>query len=95
MEYDHPLTIQVVEHVELPIGKTNTPVRKEFLLAPIKKIATLYTLQLVVDMLWLHAYLQIQKHYAYPNYDVILERAYDEIKGETDAAVLQSLEFIA
>ena len=40
MEYGHPLTIWVVEHVELPIGKTNTPLRKEFPLAPIKKIVT-------------------------------------------------------
>ena len=34
-------TTWVVEHVELPIGKTNTPPRKEFPLSPIKKIATL------------------------------------------------------
>ena len=39
MEYGHPLTTRVVEHVEVPIGKTNTPLRKEFPLAPIKKIA--------------------------------------------------------
>ena len=31
----------VVEHVELPIGKTNTPLSKEFPLTPIKKSATL------------------------------------------------------
>ena len=30
-----------MERVEFPIGKTNTPPRKEFPLAPIKKIATL------------------------------------------------------
>ena len=40
-EYDHPLTTRVVEHIELPTGKTNTPPRKEFSLALIKKIATL------------------------------------------------------
>ena len=34
-------TTWVVEHVELPIGKTNTPPRKEFPLALIKKIVTL------------------------------------------------------
>ena len=34
-------TTWVMERVELPIGKTNTPPRKEFPLAPIKKIATL------------------------------------------------------
>ena len=44
MEYGHPLTTQVVEHVELPIGKTNTPLRKELKLAPIKKIATVVSL---------------------------------------------------
>ena len=30
-----------MEHVELLVGKTNTPLRKEFPLTPIKKIATL------------------------------------------------------
>ena len=35
IEYGHQLTTWVVEHVELPIGKTNTPLRKEFPLAPI------------------------------------------------------------
>ena len=30
MEYGHPLTTWVVEHVELPIGKMNTQLRKEF-----------------------------------------------------------------
>ena len=30
MECGHPLTTRVVEHVELPIGKTNTPPKKEF-----------------------------------------------------------------
>ena len=34
-------TTWVVEHVESPIGKTNTPLRKEFPLAPIKEIVTL------------------------------------------------------
>ena len=49
MEYGHPLTTWVVEHIELPIGKTNTPSRKDFPLTPIKKFATLilYTLQLL------------------------------------------------
>ena len=28
MEYDHTLTTGVMEHVKLPIGKTNTPPRK-------------------------------------------------------------------
>ena len=44
-------TTQVVEHVELPIGKTNTPPRKEFPLVPIKKIATLVLPSTFVDML--------------------------------------------
>ena len=39
-------TTWVAEHFELLIGKTNTPLRKEFPLAPIKKIATLVLLQL-------------------------------------------------
>ena len=34
-------TTWVVEHVEFPIDKMNTPRRKEFSFAPIKKIATL------------------------------------------------------
>ena len=34
-------TTWVVEIVELPIGKMNTPLRNEFPLAPIKKIVTL------------------------------------------------------
>ena len=70
MEYDHPLT-WVVEHVELPIGKTNTTLRKEFPRAPIKKFATLVLPSTFVDMLSLHAYRQIQKHCTYPNYDTI------------------------
>ena len=41
IEYSHPLSTWVLEHVELPIGKTNTPIRKEFPFAPVKKIATL------------------------------------------------------
>ena len=49
-------TTWVVEHVELPIGKTNTPLRKEFPLAPIKKIATLVLPSTFVDMLSLHVY---------------------------------------
>ena len=44
----------VVEHVELPIDKTNTPPRKEFSLAPIKKIVTL-VLPSTADMLSLHS----------------------------------------
>ena len=54
-------TTWVVERVKLPIGKTNTPPRKEFLLAPIKKIATLV----------LHVCHRIQKRCAYSNYDAI------------------------
>ena len=50
MEYGHPLT-WVVEHVELPIGKTNTPLRKEFPLAPIKRIVTLVVPSTFIDML--------------------------------------------
>ena len=41
IEYGHPLTRWIVEHVEMPIDKTNTPLRNEFHLAPIKKIVTL------------------------------------------------------
>ena len=43
MEYGHTLnyTTWVMEHVELPIAKTNTPLRKEFPLAPIKIFASL------------------------------------------------------
>ena len=44
-------TTWVVEHVELPIGKTNIPPRKGFPLAPIKKIATLVLPSTFVDML--------------------------------------------
>ena len=44
-EYGYPLSTWVVEHVELPIGKMNTPMKKEFPLTPIKKFAIL------VDML--------------------------------------------
>ena len=40
-EYGHPRTTWVVQHVELPIGKTNTPLRKIIPLAPIKEIGTL------------------------------------------------------
>ena len=64
-------TTWVVEHVELPIGKMNTPLRKEFTLAPIKKIDTLVHPSTFADVLLLHAYHQIQKHCAYPNYDTI------------------------
>ena len=60
-----------MERVELPIGKMNTPPRKEFPLAPIKKIATLVLPSTFVGMLSLHAYRQIQKHCAYSNYDAI------------------------
>ena len=41
IEYGHPLTTWVMEHVELLIGKTNTPLRKELPIAQIKKIVTL------------------------------------------------------
>mgnify|MGYP006948246581 FL=1 len=64
-------TTWVVEHVELPIGKTNTPLRKEFPLAPIKKIVTLVLPSTFVDMLSLHVYHRIQKRCAYSNYDAI------------------------
>ena len=64
-------TTWVVEHVELPICKTNTPLRKEFPLAPIKKFATLVLPSTFTDVLLLHTYYQIQKHCAYPNYDAI------------------------
>ena len=69
IEYRHPLTTWVMEHLELPIGKTNIPKRKEFPLAPIKKIVTLVLPSIFVGMISLHAYHQIQKHCAYPNYD--------------------------
>ena len=59
-----------MERVELPIGKTNTPSRKEFPLAPIKKIVTLVP-STFVDMLSLHVYHRIQKRCAYSNYDAI------------------------
>ena len=61
-------TTLVVEHVELPIGKTNTPLREEFSLAPTKKIATLALPSTFADMLSLHAYHKIQKHCTYPNH---------------------------
>ena len=64
-------TTWVVERVELPIGKTNTPLRKEFPLGPIKKIATLVLPSTFIDMLALHVYHRIQKRYAYSNYDAI------------------------
>ena len=61
----------LVEHVELPIGKTNTPPRKELPLAPIKKITTLVLPSTFVDMLSLHVYHRIQKCCTYSNYDAI------------------------
>ena len=64
-------TTWVVEHVELPIGKTNTPLRKEFPLAPIKKIVTLVLPSTLGDMLSLHVYHRIQKRCACCNYDAI------------------------
>ena len=45
MECGHPPTTWVMEHVELPIGKTNTPPRKEIIIALINKIATSVHLQ--------------------------------------------------
>ena len=51
MEYSHPLTPQVLEHVEFPIGKTNTLRREEFPLVPIRNIATLVLLSTFVDMI--------------------------------------------
>ena len=71
IEYGHPLTTWVVEYVALSIGKTNTPLRKEFPVAPLKKIATLVLCSTFGHMLSLHVYHQIQKHCTYPNYDVI------------------------
>ena len=41
----------VGERVELPIGKTNTPPRKGFPLAPIKKIVILILPSTLLDML--------------------------------------------
>ena len=41
----------VVEHVELPIGNTNTPSKKESPLAPIKKIVILVLPSTFIDML--------------------------------------------
>ena len=64
-------TTWVVEHVELLIGKMNTPLRKEYPLAPIKKIVTLVLPSTFANMLSLYAYHQIQKYCAYPNYDAI------------------------
>ena len=49
MKYGHPLNMWVVEHVELLICKT-TP-RKEFPLAPIKKIVTLVLPSTFLDMI--------------------------------------------
>ena len=46
--------------VEFPMGKMNTPPRK---------IVILLLSSTFVDMFWLHAYHQIQRHCAYPNYD--------------------------
>ena len=60
--YGHSLTTWVVEHVDLPIGKTNIPLRKEFPLAPIKRIVTLVLRSTFVDMPSLHTYHEIQKH---------------------------------
>ena len=42
IKYGHPLTTWVVEHIDLQIGKMNTPLRKEVPLAPIEIIATLW-----------------------------------------------------
>ena len=64
-------TTWVMEHVELPIGKTNNPLRKEFPLAPIKKITTLVLPSTFVDILSLHVYHRIQKHCTCPNYTAI------------------------
>ena len=61
----------VLEGIELPIGKMNTPPRKEFPLAPIKKIATSVLPLPFVDTLSLHICHRIQKRCAYSNYDAI------------------------
>ena len=50
IEYGHPLTQWVVEHVELSIDKINTRLRKEFPFAPIKKIVTIVLPSTFVDM---------------------------------------------
>ena len=71
MEYGHPLTTWVVENVELPIGKTNTPQMKEVPLAPMKKIVTLVLPSTIVDILSLHVYHRIPKRCACSNYDAI------------------------
>ena len=59
-------TTWVVEHVELPIGRTNTPLRKEFSLTPIKKIATL-----VIPLTFVDMHHRIQKRCTCSNYDAI------------------------
>ena len=74
-------TTWVVEHVELPIGKTNTPPRKEFPLAPIKKIITLVLPSTFVDMLSLYVDHRIQKHCAIPNISKIEKRSPSLILG--------------
>ena len=50
-QWSMPPRTQVVEHVEWPIGKTNTPPRKESPLAPIKKIVTLILPSTFINML--------------------------------------------
>ena len=44
-------TPRVMEHIEILIGKTNTPLMKEFLLALIKKITTLVLSSTIADIL--------------------------------------------
>ena len=61
----------VVEHVELPIGKTNTPPRTKFSIAQIKEIATFALPSIFVDILSLLVYHQIQSHCACTKYDAI------------------------
>ena len=45
------ITPRVMEHIEILIGKTNTPLMKEFLRALIKKIATLVLSSTFADIL--------------------------------------------
>ena len=48
--------VWLMSHVVTPIGKMKTPLRKELLLAPIKKIATLLFVLTFIHKLCLHAY---------------------------------------
>ena len=86
MEYGHPLASWVVEHVELPIGKTNTPLREKNPFVLIKKSVTLVLPSILVDMLLLHVYHQMQKHCIYPNYETIPNTS--EIRKRSPSLIL-------